>query len=90
MSTPTIDDEKHRTLGKEIYETKIKHLVEPQEHGKFLVLDVITGDYSVNRDLILAEDELKSRQPEGAFYIFRVGHRAPFRLPSMKILRERS
>ena len=90
MTISDAEYQKRRELGWKIYEEKIKHLVEPQDHGKFLVLDVITGDYSVNLDLILAEDELKSRQPEGAFYIFRVGHRAPFRLPSIKIPRERS
>ncbi len=85
MTTPEKDFEKRRELGWKIYNEKIKDLVEPQEKGKFLVIDVATGDYVVNRDLTVAEDELEARQPDGVFYIMRVGHRAPFRLPSMKI-----
>ena len=85
MTAPEIDFDKCRELGWKIYNTKIKHLVEPQEKGKFLVIDVITGDYAVNRDLIVAEDELSARRPDGVIYTIRVGHPAPFRLPSMKI-----
>ena len=85
MTTPDIDFDKCRELGWEIYNTKIKQLVEPQEKGKFLVVDVTTGDYAVNRDLIAAEDELAARRPDGVIYTIRIGHPAPFRLPSMKI-----
>lgn len=90
MTTPEIDFQKCRDLGWEIYNTKIKHLVEPQEKGKFLVIDVTTGDYAVNRLLISAEDELAARRPDAVIYTMRVGHRAPFRLPSMKIRYDKS
>lgn len=86
MAAPIIDNDRRMALGKEIYETKIKHLVDPQEYGKFLVLDITTCDYTVNRDLIAAEDELKARYPEAIMYIVRVGHRAPFRIRSPRIV----
>ena len=35
MTTPETDFEKTRELGWKIYNEKIKHLVEPQEKGKF-------------------------------------------------------
>ena len=85
MTTPATDAEKRLALGKQVYETKIKHLVDPQEYGKFLALDIVTGDYVVNQDLIVAEDELKSRKPEAVIYIVRVGHSVPFRIRSPKI-----
>ncbi len=84
MTTPDIDFDKCRELGWEIYNTKIKHLVEPQEKGKFLVIDVTTGDYAVNRDLILAEDELEARQPDGIVYTIRIGYPAVFKIPRMR------
>ena len=85
MTTPEIDFEKTRELGWKLYNAKIKHLVEPQEKGKFLVIDVMTGDYAINLDLILAEDELEARRPDGVVYTIRIGYPAPFRLPSMRI-----
>ena len=90
MTTPEIDFDKCRELGWNIYNEKIKHLVEPKEKGKFLVIDVATGDYVVNHDLILAEDELEARQPDGVFYIMRIGYRAPFHMLSPKIRYDKS
>jgi len=87
MSTPTIDDEKHRTLGKEIYETKIKHLVEPQEHGKFLVLDITTGDYAIHPfSLGLATEQLRTKRPEAIVHSVRIGHEAVVRMRSPRKL----
>lgn len=85
MTMPDIDFQKRREIGWKIYDEKIKKLVEPQEIGKFLVIDVTTGEYVVNPDLILAEDELMTRQPEAVCYVMRIGHPAPFRLPSFKV-----
>ena len=84
MTTQDIDFEKRRELGWKIYNTKIKHLVEPQEKGKFLVIDVMTGDYAVNSDLILAEDELEVRRPNGIVYTIRIGYPAVFKIPRMR------
>ena len=36
-------------LGESIYREKIRSLVEPQEHGKFVVIDVETGDYELEK-----------------------------------------
>ncbi len=90
MTTPETDFEKTRELGWRIYNERIKPLVEPQEKGKFLVIDVATGDYAINRDLILAEDELEARRPDGVVYTIRIGYPAPFRLPSMRIRYDKS
>ena len=84
MTTADIDFDKCRELGWEIYNTKIKQLVEPQEKGKFLVIDVMTGDYAINSDLILAEDELEARRPDGIVYTIRIGYPAVFKIPRMR------
>ena len=84
MTTPETDFEKTRELGWRIYNEKIKPLVEPQEKGKFLVIDVTTGDYAINRDLILAEDELESRRPDGVVYTIRIGYPAVFNIPRIR------
>ena len=84
MTTPHIDFDKIEELGWKIYDEKIKRLVEPQHKGKFLVIDVATGDYAVNSDLILAEDELESRQPEGIVYTIRIGYPVVFKIPRMR------
>ena len=85
MTTPDFDFDKRRELGWEIYNTKIKQLVEPQEKGKFLVIDVMTGDYAVNRDVITARKMLKARTPNAVCYLMRIGFPAPYHSHSPRI-----
>ena len=88
MSSPTIDDEsrKNYAKGKEIYETKIKPLVEPQEKGKFLVLDINSEDYVIGSDLGYATQDLLDRYPDAVIHTVRVGHPAVYRLRAPRIL----
>ena len=88
MSISTIDDEarKNYAKGKEIYETKIKRLVDPQEKGKLLVLDINTGDYVTGRDLGYITHELRERHPDAIIHTVRIGHPAVYRLPGPRIL----
>ena len=66
--------------GKEIYQKKIKHLVEPQETGKFIVIDVESGDYEVDEEATIASDRLQERRPDAIGYLGRVGYRAAYSL----------
>ena len=84
MTTFEVDFDKCSEAGWKIYNAKIKHLVEPPEKGKFLVIDVMTGDYAINRDLIAAEDELEERQPHGVIYTIRIGYPAVFKIPRVR------
>ena len=67
-------------LGKELYQEKIKHLVEPQETGKFIVIDVESGDYEVDAEHIAASRRLRERRPGAVTYAGRVGYRAAYSL----------
>ena len=42
---------KDKQRAQEIYDVKIKPLVEPQHKGKLMVLDITTEDYIVGRDV---------------------------------------
>ena len=82
MTIPVNDYEKRKALGKRIYETNIKHLVEPQEKGKFVVIDLTTEDYTIGRDLGYTTQELRNRRPDAMTHTIRVGHKAVFHLRS--------
>ena len=61
--------------GKEMYEARIRSLVEPQEMGKFLALDVTTGDYEIHpNSLGIASEQLLARHPEAIIHSVRIGH----------------
>jgi hypothetical protein len=67
-------------LGKAIYQEKIKHLVEPAENGKFVVIDVESGDYELDEQIIPALDRLRDRHPNAITYAARVGFRTAYNL----------
>ena len=67
--------------GREIYERDIRSEEFDRDHdGDFLVIDVTTGDYAVGEDDDEAFDRMEGKNPEGLFYLTRVGRRAAHRI----------
>ena len=65
-------------LAQKIYKEQIKHLVEPQENGKFVAIDIESGDYEIDEDDIAAEDRLEERRPSCPGHLFRIGSESAF------------
>lgn len=61
-------------LGEEIYAQKLLDQLEPQHDGKFLALDVETGEYELDEDKLAAIDRARSKRADAPLYILRVGH----------------
>ena len=72
----TIDEVCDR--GEQIYEEQIKHLVEPDHNGKFIVIDIESEDYEIAENMLIAEDRLKGRRPEAVGFGARVGHNSAY------------
>lgn len=66
--------------GKALYEQQIRARVEGEHAGKFLAVDVETGDYEIDTDELTALRRAKRRNPEAALYLLRIGHRTAYRL----------
>lgn len=80
MSTEKYTTDEVCERGKQIYEDQIKHLVEPGENGKFIIIDIETGDYEVDEDEIAADERLKERRPDAVGYLGRIGYEAAYRM----------
>ena len=78
---------KDKQRAQEIYDAKIKPLVEPQQKGKLLVLDITTEDYIVGRDVDSMKKELRCRCPDAIIHTIKIGHGVLFSLQSPKIVR---
>lgn len=85
MTTRIDRAEKQIAMGKEIYETRIRHLVEPQENGKYLVLDITTGDYAAGWELGVVTAELLACHPDALLHTVRIGYAVPFHIRSPRI-----
>lgn len=65
--------------GKEIYQNHLRVKVETVENiGKIIAIDLNTGAYEINKDLIVACDRLKARHPNAVTWLERVGYDAVY------------
>lgn len=80
MPYPVHTTEEIARLGRERYEREIRDEVEPEHSGRFLVLDVSSGDYEIAEDNLDASERLMERRPEALLYGLRVGEGAAYRI----------
>ena len=60
-------------LGREWYERKIRVQVEPQHNGKFLSIDVDTGEYALGEKIHATTRQFIDKNPAVRLYGLRVG-----------------
>jgi hypothetical protein len=60
--------------GTELYETKIRPLVEAGNTGRYLAIDIETGDYAVADQRYDACMMLIDKNPDVQIWIIRIGH----------------
>lgn len=73
--------------GREIYERRIRGEVEPEHLGKFIVIDITTGEYEIGENGREASSRMRVRNPEAVMHGTRVGAGAAYRLGSTPPLR---
>ena len=66
--------------GEAIYEQQIRAKVEAEHKGKFLVIDIETGDYQIDDDDLVATKRALAKRPEAVLYGLRIGYPAAYRL----------
>lgn len=72
--------DEHARLGTELYEQKIRPVVEPGNHGKIVAIDVDTGEYEVDVSTVAAGDRLRARLPDAQIWFVRVGYPFVYRV----------
>lgn len=61
--------------ARELYERQIRAQVEPENTGKYLVIDIESGEYELDEDKFAASDRAHAKHPDGALYAMRIGYR---------------
>jgi hypothetical protein len=81
MPHPIYDSEEIARRGQMLYDRDIRTLVEPENIGKYVVIDIETGQYEVGEDqLATAAERALDKRPEAALYLVRVGYPAAARI----------
>jgi hypothetical protein len=61
--------------GDEIYERDIRPRLKPKDQGKFVAIDIDSGEYVVAADESGASHRLRDRVPDAQIWLLRVGTR---------------
>jgi len=55
---------------------KLDRELRDQHHGKFIAIEVDSGDYFLGATMIDADTQARAQHPGKVFYVGRIGHRA--------------
>ncbi len=76
---PRYSKEEFAQRGEALYYNNIRAHVEPQHNGKFVAIDIETGDYEVDEDDYTAGERLLLRNPDAQLWLMRAGHATAYR-----------
>jgi len=66
--------------GEELYDREIREKVEQGNHGRFVVIDITSGDYEVADEDLAASERVIARHPQALLYGIRIGYPAALRI----------
>lgn len=79
MTNPTLSREEISQRGKEIYQQRIRAHIETAENiGKIIAIDLDTGEYEIDQDLLAACNRLQEKQPDAVTWAERIGYDAVY------------
>ena len=74
MPYPRYTSDEISSRGQMLYDQQIQARVDADNKGKFLILDIETGDYEMDENEWVALQRAKTKHPDAAFYIVRIGY----------------
>ena len=76
MGHPRYTKEEIAARGKAIYEQQLRAKLEPEHIGKYLVIDIETGEYEMDQDGAVVSQRAYARHPGAPLYGMRIGRPA--------------
>jgi hypothetical protein len=77
---PRSSPEELARLGADVFDRQVQPALRPEDDGKFVAIDVGTGDYELDEDDYAAVTRLRNRRPSAEVWLGRVGQRAAYRM----------
>lgn len=69
-------------LASEMFDRRVRPALRPEDDGKYIALDVQTGEYEIDADDYTAVARLRSRCPEAEIWLERAGRPTAYQLRS--------
>lgn len=70
----------HARRAAEVFDRRVKPALRPEDDGKYIALDVNTGEYEVDADDYTAVMRLRTRCPDADIWLERAGWPTAYKL----------
>jgi len=77
---PRRSPEEVARLGAEVFDRRVRPALRPEDDGKFVAVDIGTGDYELDEDDYAVITRLRTRRPLAELWLGRVGQPAAYRM----------
>jgi hypothetical protein len=67
-------------LGQDVFDREVRPAIRPEDDGKFVAIDVSTGDYEIDEDDYAAVTRLRAREPAADVWLMRAGSPTAYRM----------
>jgi hypothetical protein len=67
-------------LGEDIFDRQVRSALRPEDDGKFVAIDVESGDYEIDEDDFAAVARLRTRKPAADVWLMRAGYPTTYRI----------
>lgn len=68
------------SLGRNIFDRQVRSALRPEDDGRFVAIDVETGDYEIDEDDYAAVARLRSRRPAADVWLMRAGYPTAYKM----------
>ena len=82
IATPTPADQlaEEARRGQEAFDLHVRPKLRPEDAGKFVTVEIHSGDYEIDADDFEASERLLSRRPGARVWLFRAGFATAYQL----------
>lgn len=77
---PSHTPEELARLGAEVFDRRVRPSLGPEDDGKFVAVDVRTGEYEIDPDDYAAVTRLRARVPAADVWLARAGSPTTYRI----------
>jgi hypothetical protein len=77
---PSHSPEELARLGADVFDRRVRPSLRPEDDGKFVAVDVVSGEYEIDADDYAAVTRLRARVPAADVWLARAGSPATCRI----------
>jgi hypothetical protein len=77
---PTRTPEELARLASEVFNRRVRPALRPEDDGKFVAIDIGTGDYEIDQDDYTAVSRLRARRPAAEVWLERAGQPTAYQM----------